>query len=241
MILEQHYKKTYSKTATKALCKIGGLHPADLDDFRKQLEDYAAIYRWENARHQDRQRSSDSKRELNAVRKRLTKLLQAIDDLSEDARVEFELGITRKRDADTTRSIMGKLAPDSPSLVLAIPGSDEALALGSDDLQNILGGLNEALDTGIERLPKRPPGQTRDYGLLLWMSNIRDLWDKSTNRPFTRDITADHEPITPAANFCIEAFKMIEPDYPNSRISQAMRECIARRKATCRIVAKNEQ
>lgn len=241
MILPEFHKITYSNDDVAHLCRIGGLHTDDLDGFREQLEDFAAVYRWEAAKYQDLPRSSDLKRELGAVRKRLTNLVQALGTLSEDARAELHLGFHDKARTDAARFATGTFGADGPSLLLPYKEPDQALIVGFSDVERILGGMDQALDSVLEHLPNRAPGQTRDFGLRLWIGNIKNFWERTTDAPFTRDATEAGEPITPAAIFCVEAFKMIEPDYPNSRILRELKDCIKRTKSTGRIVARNEQ
>ncbi|WBL33080.1 hypothetical protein O5O51_15425 [Sinirhodobacter sp. HNIBRBA609] len=241
MLPSRFYENTYTEADTKRLCDTSGLKPADLGAFRKTLEDCAAIYRWEAAKHKDIPRHTDLRRELAVPQTRLRSLRAALAGLSNEARSELDLGVFRKADQDAMRHITGNLDADAPALVLPLLNPDQSVSLDLADLEKLLGGLEDALSQAVDRLPNQRRGQSRDYGLRLWITNIRDLWQSTTSTPFTRDATADNEPITPAADFCVNAFKMIEPKYPNSRILRELKDCIARQKITGRIVAQNEQ
>lgn len=171
----------------------------------------------------------------------IANLRAALDDLSGEGRAELRDGISRHADADTARSLTQSLSDDAPSLVIPLLETEQILTLDLTDLERLIGGMDLAFTATIENLPNQPRGQNRDYGLRLWVLNIKELWTQTTDAPFTRDATDANEPITSAAIFCVNAFHIIEPDYPNSRILREMKDCIARQKPTGRIVSKNAQ
>ena len=241
MPFSKFYKRTYSHADTLNLCRASGLAPQDHDAFRQELENCAAVYRWEAVKRKDVPHNSALKRELAATHKRLRNLRAALNDLSDEARTELRAGISQQAETDTARALTQTLPADAPTLLIPLLEPDQALTLDLTDLENILGGMDVALTATTERLPNQQPGQNRDHGLRLWIANIKDLWAQTTDAPFTRDATDANDPITPAATFCVGAFHIIEPDYPNSRILREMKDCIARQKPAGRIVAKNKQ
>lgn len=241
MPYSKFYKPTYSPADTLRLCQASELAPADHETFRQELDHCAAVYRWEAAKLKGGPRNSALKRELTATQKRLQNFRASLADLSSEARIEIRDGLSRQADTDAARAITQTVPTDSPSLLVPLLDPDQAITLDLTDLERLIGGMDLAFTTTIERLPNQPRGQNRDHGLRLWIANIKDLWARTTDAPFTRDATEANDPITPAAIFCVGAFHIIEPDYPSSRILREMKDCIARQKSTGRIISENEQ
>lgn len=72
-----------------------------------------------------------------------------------------------------------------------------------------------------------PRGRQVNFQLRKWIAQIRSFWVRDLERSFTRDFTNNSEPISEAARFCVEAYKIIKPATPNSEIQQAMKKHIA--------------
>ena len=233
MVNPRFYEDTFSNDDVVTLCEIGSFDPVDVVKFQEELEDIAAVYRWESSKYADLPRSSDVARDLKGLIKRVTKLNDTLENLPDEAAYFLGVAIDMNNSHDSALTITEKMPKNAASLV--IPLSEDALpAVALDlllpDVRQLLSGLERAAQGAIESLPKRRRGQQRDHGLRLWMNNIEALWKRNTDAPFTRDETASGEPITPAACFCVAAFHCISPDYAVSRILWEMRDCIRQSK-----------
>ena len=245
MVQTRHYEETYSDEDVAHLCEVGGLNPEDKAKFRTELESIAAVYRWEAEKWENIPRTSDVRRELLALKKRISRLDEGLEGLSGEAAHVLKLAVYNNNSNDSVLRITNKLSEDTPSLTVPLAdtnSSGTALLLDIPDFKHFLGGLERAADDAVSSLQKSHSGQLRDYGLRLWMINLMSLWRSTTDAPFTRDETSSGEPITPAARFCVAAFLHISPDYAVSRILWEMRHRIKNsRKATGEMVAKNQQ
>jgi len=226
VVNEKYYAETYSDVDIKKLCSIGEIIPEDLGDFRDTLEDIAAIYRWESAKHENLPSSSNIKRELQTVSKQANRLLASLDGLSWDAQRK----INSRADLDSHKGITGESSgSDEPSLVISLSEFNtdiQSVIVDVPTLRSLLGGLVNASDAGMIDLPKGRPGKSRSWGLRLWMINIESLWLRTSDQPFTRDTASQNDPITNAARFCVAALQMINPDCPSSLVMTEMKECI---------------
>lgn len=225
----QYYKETYSDQDVSELCEIGDLSPDDVAKFHEEMEHFAAICRWETSKRADLPRSSDVARDLRKLIKRIDRLDDGLENLPDEAAYRLRVAIDNNNSFDFARSISGELSEDEPSLsislledALPITGLD----LGLSEFRNLLAGLERATQDTISNLPKSRDGQLRDYGLRIWMINIKALWERTTHAPFTRGLTDSGDPVTPASCFCVAAFHLISPDYPQSRILWEMRHRI---------------
>jgi len=225
----RYYKETYSDQDISRLCKIAGLSPDDVARFHEELEHFAAICRWETSKWATLPRSSDVARDLRRLTKRISRLDDGLENLPDEAAHELRVAIDKNNSFDFARSITGKLSGGEPSLAISLP--DDALPITGlhlriSEFRQLLAGLERATEDAISNLPKRRDGQLRDYGLRIWMINIKALWERTTQAPFTRGITDSGDPVTPAACFCVAAFHFISPDYPKTRILWEMRHRI---------------
>jgi len=225
----QYYKETYSDQDISELCIIGGLSPDDMAKFREELEHFAAICRWETSKWADLPRSSEVARDLQRLIKRIDRLDDGLENLPDEAAYNLRVAIDKNNSFDFGRSITGKLPEDEPSLAIPLPEDAlplKGLHLGVSEFRQLLAGLERATEDAISNLPKRRDGQLRDYGLRIWMINIKSLWERTTQAPFTRGTTDSGDPVTAAACFCVAAFHLISPDYPKTRILWEMRHRI---------------
>lgn len=227
------------------LCEIGDFCPDDIAKFREELEEIAAIYRWEASKYADLPSSSDVARDLESVIKRITRLDEGLGDLPDEATHHLRVAVDRNNSTDFALSITDALSDDALSLTVQLPESASpvlGLHFGVTEVRHLLGGLERTAQDAIGSLPKRGRGQLRDYDLRLWMSNMELFWERNTVAPFTRDETASGEPITPAARFCVAAFHCISPDYTVSRILWEMRDRIRQsKKFTGEIIVEKKQ
>ncbi|MXU66053.1 hypothetical protein [Oceanomicrobium pacificus] len=241
MLPAKFYQTTYAADDVARLCQMAGLKPQDPEAFHQKLEDCAAVYRWETANYEEVVPAFSVKRELHSAQKRATALQKSLSELSDTARQELLRRVAYRQDRDAARHITGRREGGEASLLLPSGGSDDAILLGLPDIEGLIDILSDVLGAAISEVPKRPSGPVPDFGLYLWAANIRLLWEETTDAPFTRDATEENIPITPAALFCVEAFKPIEPSFPRSRVLHALKLCIQYKKITGTVAAKNVQ
>lgn len=226
MVSGRHYTDTYDLETAAKLCQVAGIDHAEAERIRQELEHVAAIYRWEHARTQRNVPGKGTKRELGTLAKQTARLMATLDDISPKAAAVIEL----QANADTQAGILHNSgAPTDPSLFIRFDEvSEDIVGQGVDIkmLRAILGGLHRAAHAGAEKTHDDSSGKPKDLGLLLWLSNVKDLWHANSPFPFTRDVASDGEPITSAATFCLSAFREIEPDCPTSRVMNGMKSVI---------------
>ncbi|SHL79731.1 hypothetical protein SAMN05444414_14221 [Roseovarius marisflavi] len=226
MAPEKYYAETYDIQTVSKFCQIAGIDPSNAPHARQELEHFAAIYRWEHARTANKAPGKATKRELESLANQTARLLEILAKLSPDAAAAIE----RQVAADARLGIARDSgAPNGPSLFIRLDDfSDDlmGLSVNLEMLQAVLGGLHDAASTGADTTHKSRSGKTQDFGLLLWLSNIKTFWHAHTDLPFSRDVTQTGEPITNAGSFCLAAFLKIEPDCPTSRVMNGMKYVI---------------
>ncbi|WP_419740280.1 hypothetical protein [Ruegeria sp.] len=172
MVPSHHYKDTYSEEDFEQLCKFGDLAPTDMDKFRRDLEEFAVLYRWENNRFQNLSPYKVISADLVRVRSLAARLANSLEQMGWDAHFALEKGIH----ADEARMITKrKVAPEHQSLCVSLAGLTEDLkgiTIDIPTLKAILGGLEIAAKNGQANLSKRASKKIPDYGLRLWLINI---------------------------------------------------------------------
>ena len=226
MVPRQHYAATYDTETVHRLCRIAHIDPGHSARVRDELERCAAIYRWRHAAATSRKPGTPIKRELNKLSKQAARLMETLAALSPDAARAIE----RQIDADAQSCIVNAdTATDKQSLFIQLddPGSDTiGHSADLDMLKAIVARLCRAAETEAAAVKKSRSSKPIDFGMLIWLSNIKDFWQANTALPFTRDATPDGEPITNAGEFCLLAFRAIEPDCPTSRVLNGMKTII---------------
>jgi len=233
MVHSRHHIDTYSAEDVSRLCKIGGLKPADPSKFREELEQIAAIYRREHSRRANLPRNKDVAHDLKGIVKRTNQLVEALENLPDASMRALLREHDRRQHSDVILGIKHELPHDVPSLTIPLSKPDEefeAVNLQLSEVKNIILGLENIAQTAAETLPKRRSGKLRDLGLRLWMSNIHLLWKRTTDEPFTRDVTPAGAPVNAAARFCTSAFRHIDTRTPETLILNEMRYSIRDRK-----------
>lgn len=226
-------KQTYSDADIDALCEIGEFKDLDLAKFKKDLESFAAVYRWENRKFQNLPSHKETSAELNKIAKQAARLKESLQSCSHEAGLAIEKGVF----ADEMRSITEREdAPERPSMVLSMKHlADNPNLLGvsvtTKSLSAILERLEEIATDAPDTLPKRRAGKIPDYGLRLWLANIYERWPIWSQSRFSRDVDSTGQPITQAGRFCVHAFKIIEPTYSVSRIMNGMKNLIKEKRS----------
>jgi hypothetical protein len=215
--------------------------PPNLEKLRADLENIAAICRWESSKYEGIPANNEVTKELKSVTKHAGRLIAALEALNYRSRQAINnqamLDIQNASSTEETGSDHSSLA-----VSIYLPEQEDCfMEMDLKTLLPVLRGLEKASVAGVGKARKSRPGQNPAFGLSLWMTNIENLWVEISQQPFRRDVTNDGEPITNAARFCVAAFRFVDPDMPSSRVLNAMRNSIQRhRKSTCRISVQNE-
>lgn len=230
IVARQFYVETYSEAETLKLCKSCAFTPPSLNDLREQLEHTAAIYRWEKSKYADHLASNKQRKELASVQKAAKKLGDAIDNLS----WQPQSAITKHSENRSMAAFFGQPDGDEAATALiSVPdpdGSEGHIEIDIPTLTTLIRSLEHTAKDAMHGLSKSRPGKQSSHALSLWVSNIADIWEQSTDQPFTRDVASDGEPITNAARFCVGAFQFIDPALERSLVLTTMKSCITRRK-----------
>lgn len=118
---EKYYADTYTDVDIKTLCEIGEISPSDLEKFRYDLEDMAALYRWENSKYEAIPRSSDTIRDLREVSKQTNKLLSTLEGISWDAQSKID---TIAQDEGMKKLLHKPSDDEKPSLTVSFANKE---------------------------------------------------------------------------------------------------------------------
>lgn len=58
------------------------------------------------------------------------------------------------------------------------------------------------------------------------MNGMHNVWLGIIQRKFTRDVASDGEPITEAARFCVDIYKVLDPETDKSLVLNEMKRRI---------------
>ncbi len=242
MLHSRYYKLTYNDELFTSL-RVQFEIPDHIEtEFRKQMEDVAAIWRFHQSQTENPRNPSRDKKALGKVIKQTQKLQLALSALSDDAtsalhqtnrRYEMQAIVSDNQYSDIGHKFYRYTNQDRVETILV----DRI-----DDLIRAVSILENVTTEAKEGMRPIPDGRRNDYALSLWISNIADMWTNQLGRPFTRDATEGGDPLAEAAQFCIAAFEYIDPDTTPIRILNEMRKHISksRKKATGKNRVKNE-
>lgn len=99
----------------------------------------------------------------------------------------------------------------------------ETSSVSMNNLTESLSILTELADVGAEAVLQPSSGPNVDRALARWVYTMRQLVERTLHVPFTRDVALGNEPISPAACFCVNAFAIISPETPRSRVLNALK------------------
>lgn len=90
------------------------------------------------------------------------------------------------------------------------------------DVIVVLDTLAEAAHTAafFEKVKRGPQPY---FPLREWIKNIHYMCERDLKIPFTRDVSADGTPISPAACFCVNAYSVLSDKTPPSRVLHQMK------------------
>jgi len=222
------------------LCDEHGIPSERASELKAGLDDAAAIWSWYAEDREDRTRPSDAAKQLRRLAERTAALQGELSGLPEKAKAALALALFN---ADT-RDLDSRLVdPTDPNADGHGQGEtiDQVVETDLETVLRVLTRLQGAAEETAGGVGRQSPGQRRDHALRMWMTNVAMLWEEVSETPFSRDAEAG-EPVTPAARFCVAAFKPIDPNTPASRVLNEMKHCIkARRGRTGRIGGGSER
>lgn len=116
-------------------------------------------------------------------------------------------------------------------------GMATTLTSDIEDLIRSVSILEKVATEAKKNIGSMPVGPRLDDSMRMWITNIANMWTEKLGRPFTRDTTSKGDPLTEAAQFCIDAFLPISPSTPNSKVLNGMKKHIteSRKKATGKV------
>ncbi|MCK4861599.1 MAG: hypothetical protein KAS85_06780 [Rhodobacteraceae bacterium] len=98
------------------------------------------------------------------------------------------------------------------------------------DLKQALRELTFTADISSQITPAVKQGPQPDKPLQNWVTDMRNIWYKPLDRPFT--VQGDKgEPISIAAQFCVEVYAHLAPETTKSRVMNEMKKRMAEEKA----------
>lgn len=221
-----HYRETYTADALDELAATFRIPVEHRAEMTKHLEDAAAIWRWNIGRQTKRQRPTQTARALSRIEAQARKLSQTVLALPDEAFGRLDAAIANGQSEAVAAMI--KEQPISSMPALASPETDSdnlGMLLDLSDILQIIGALQK-LAKEAAQMPSGSSGAKRDYALRMWIINIEMFWISTLGRVFSRDATSSGEPLSEAAQFCVAAFKIVNPATPSSRVLNEMKHRI---------------
>lgn len=223
-----HYRQTYSEADLEALFREYAITPGLQPEVAKALEDSAAIWRWHGGEVGDHTPPGASIKSLRSVAKAAEGLKSALEALPAPARRALDMQFAQADLAVITEQVGVAGLPILHGL--ADDGTMTPIIPDLNEIAHLIEALRHmAIDA--ESFPLGASRSKRNHALRMWVINIEALWTQSMGRPFTRDMTAEGEPISEAARFCVAAFGRLSPGTPKHTILNAMKSCIKSVKA----------
>lgn len=157
MIIDQkYYRETYSSIFLQEL-KSRYQILESTDDLRNRLEDFAAIYRWENDKYETRQPNSETKREILALVKQLARTNHRLKALSQDASHRLRWGIDTLQMTHLFHKRRGEYCP------FIVPCDDSTNhLLGLPHFQQMVSSLEQEASKLADQIGPSKSGRGRD-------------------------------------------------------------------------------
>lgn len=198
--------------------------PSNLtDSVISHLEGSAAIWKQKLGPDEIRANRKRARAKWKELARLSSKLADALEDLPEDVRTRFNM----ISDSDGFQAIVAKGDETAQGLrIYRFDNGNELLVMDPEDMFRGVRYIRDRANEEMANEPRLPKGKWFDYPLHLWMTNMEILWREILGRPFTRDVAPNGEPITPAAEFVIDAFGVLDPEMPSKTILNQMRKTI---------------
>lgn len=129
-----------------------------------------------------------------------------------------EVAIARGIRDETCPVIVDPQDGDQPKLYM---GDHKAEPIGK--IRDQARAIAEAVSFALKAAEKGKPGPKKDDSIEIPLSAAYWFWTKKLGREFKLDWTRDHQPLTPAAEWCLGFMQLIDPNAPKAMIVSAAR------------------
>jgi len=237
VVASQYYEKTYSDEAYEILSDRFEFRTLLRPELRNQLEDFAAIWRWHHDRAEHVRQPSRDAKALALVAKQSQKLQLALDALSNNASIAMQ---QTSQQYEMQSFDLERNYSDVGHEFYRYTGQDGTETTLYQEIQDLVRSVSIIRLVAVEakeNIGSMPVGPRFDLSMTMWIINIARMWTEKLDRPFTRDTTSKGDPLTEAAQFCIDAFHPTSPSTPNSKVLNGMKKHIteSRKKATGKV------
>lgn len=106
---------------------------------------------------------------------------------------------------------------------------DSIATITISDLKQAIGELASTASIASQIIPTVKQGPQPDQPLQKWVIDMRNIWYRPLDRPFTVDENKG-EPRSEAAYFCVEVYAHLAPETPKSLVMHEMKKRIAKDK-----------
>ena len=112
---------------------------------------------------------------------------------------------------------------------VTVTTSDPQQPLDTIEVASIISALGQLAfyaGSAAGTCPPRNLSAQKIRPLREWINGMFYIWVGIIQKPFTRDVASDGEPITEAARFCVEVYKFLDPETPKSLVLNEMKRRI---------------
>lgn len=114
-----------------------------------------------------------------------------------------------------------------PAVTVATSGAHKPLdTIEVASIISALGQLAFFAEVAPEVNPPKNMKAQNIRPLREWMFGMHNVWLGIIQRKFTRDVASDGEPITEAARFCVDIYKVLDPETEKSLVINEMKRRI---------------
>lgn len=226
------WQSPYTIAHIAEFCRILHVDPDRVDRFAVRLS--AAAYEWYDLSHSPAYAltAKETCDELKALGRRLAALRKNGMDVSSaawnamqyasdcinsdhyESRIYTDAGHWRDGSSDAERHI----------LLADHQGGHQSVTF--QEVKDALKVLQNLAELGSAFVPDTRPGPSPDYPLRGWIRDMSYIV-QSTGCRFTRDVSDNGTPISPAALFCVAAYAVLSPSTPPSRVLNEMKRFIS--------------
>jgi hypothetical protein len=217
--------EVYSARDIEQLAKTFKIDSAQHAILKDGLESAGNIYRTYKINHDDIPGSAEVKAALDEIETLATKLKDRLKNLDDVTAWRFWRPEIEVSDLVSHSEVIRTSYGHSIERITISEGDRLVIRLEPEHLLESLEIITNYAKSAHNAVPIDKGGRPESEALRIWMINIRNLWTDHLGRRFTRAIDQGI-PTSEAANFCIVAFRNIEPKAPPSRVTNAMRKVI---------------
>jgi hypothetical protein len=212
----------YSTEFVQELARTFKIDLARIPELKTALEDWADVYWFHKAGFEESVRSGKIKAELEFIKSRINALKSTLENLHPEIEHRFwqpESEII-KPSPDSGEQIIKSTSPYGHTIfkIQLSPKQGMVFYINKAHHFESLTILQNYADAAIAKLPEDRGGRIRSEALRMWVENVRSYWKNVLKRQFTAK--------KQSAAFCIAAFRPIDPTFPASRITTAIRHVL---------------